>query len=37
MRKRRMDYAIYKGEDLIFIGKTDECAKYLGVKPKTVW
>ncbi|USK72647.1 hypothetical protein [Peribacillus asahii] len=37
MRKRRMNYAVYKGEELVFMGKTEECAKFLGVKPKSVW
>lgn len=30
------EYAVYKGESLTFIGTLEECAKHLGVMPKTV-
>ena len=36
-RTRRLDYAVYKGEELLFIGTADECAKYLGVKTSAIW
>ncbi|PGB55362.1 hypothetical protein [Bacillus toyonensis] len=29
-------YAIYKGESLICIGTVQECARHLGVLPKTI-
>ena len=31
-----MDYAVYKGEDLLCIGTVDECAEHMGVKPDTI-
>ncbi|MBZ8125596.1 hypothetical protein [Bacillus thuringiensis] len=30
-------YAVYKGELLICIGTVQECAKHLGVLPKTLY
>ena len=30
------EYAIYKGEELQFIGTVDECAAFRGVKPETI-
>lgn len=41
MKKKRLhkeiqEYAIYKGEELICIGKASEIAKMLNIKPKTV-
>lgn len=29
-------YVVYKGDDVIATGTADECAKLLGVKPRTV-
>lgn len=31
-----MEYALYKGEELISIGTIDELAKLRGVKPATI-
>lgn len=31
-----MEYALYKGEDLISIGTINELAKLRGVKPATI-
>lgn len=36
MRKKNI-YAIYKGEDFLFEGTTEECAEHFGVKEKTIW
>ncbi len=30
------EYAIYKGDDIIAIGSTKQCAKELSVKPETI-
>lgn len=30
------EYAIYRGDSLIFIGTIKECAEHMGVEPKTV-
>jgi len=30
------EYAIYKDDDLLFIGTVDECAAFRGVKPETI-
>ena len=30
-------YAVYKGDKFLFMGTSKECAKYFGVKQKTVW
>lgn len=30
------EYAIYKGERLLFVGTTEECAEHFGVTKKTV-
>jgi hypothetical protein len=38
-RERRfgkMDYAVYKGEELLCIGTIKECAEHLGVKRETI-
>lgn len=32
----RKEYAIYKGENQIFVGTLEECMKHFGVKRKTV-
>ena len=29
-------FAIYKGDDFIYLGTRKECAKYLGVKDKSI-
>lgn len=34
--KKRKEYALYKGENLIMIGTVDEIAKSQGVKRKTI-
>ena len=31
-----IEYAVYKGENLIAMGTANECAKVMGVKPDTV-
>lgn len=31
------EYAIYKGEKLLFIGTSEECAEHFGVTRKTVY
>lgn len=28
------DYAIYKGDDILFVGTIKECAEYLGIEEK---
>lgn len=33
----RKEYAIYKGENQIFVGTIEECMKHFGVQRKTVW
>lgn len=30
------EFAIYKGDDFLFLGTKEECATFLGVMPKTV-
>lgn len=29
-------YAIYKGDEFIFMGTAKECGEYLGVKPESI-
>jgi len=36
MRKKNI-YAIYKGENFLFEGTTEECAEHFGVKKETIW
>lgn len=36
MRKRK-EYALYKGENLLIIGTVDEIAKSQNIKRRTVW
>lgn len=36
-RPPKSEYAIYKGDELICMGKASECADYLGVKLRTIW
>ena len=31
-----MDYAVYKGEDILCIGTVEECAEHMGVTPETI-
>lgn len=31
-----MEYAVYKGDELLAIGTKEECAEQLGVKPETI-
>lgn len=31
-----MDYAIYRGDEFLFVGNKKECAEYLGVKTETI-
>ncbi|WP_198033932.1 hypothetical protein [Marinilactibacillus sp. 15R] len=33
----KVEYAVYKKEDLLCIGTIEECAKQLGVKAKTIF
>lgn len=33
---KRVEYALYKGEELLAIGKVDEIAEQMGVKEKTI-
>lgn len=33
----KKEYAIYKGENQIFVGTIEECMKYFNVKRETVW
>ncbi len=35
-RKKIPIFAVYKGDDLICIGTKEECAKEMGVQPRTV-
>ncbi len=30
-------YAIYKGDEFIFMGSAKECAEFLGVKVRTIY
>jgi hypothetical protein len=30
------EYAIYKGDEFLCVGTAEECAKYLGILPRTV-
>jgi hypothetical protein len=30
------EYAIYKGDEFLCVGTVEECAKYLGILPRTV-
>jgi hypothetical protein len=30
------EYAVYKGDEFLCVGTAEECAKYLGVLPRTV-
>ena len=32
-----MEYAVYKGDDLIVVGTATECAEFLGVKKHTIY
>ena len=34
--KKENIYAIYKGDEFEFMGTKEECAKHLGVQPKTI-
>jgi hypothetical protein len=36
MRKFRKDYIVYKGEEMIFSGNREECAKFLGIKERSL-
>ncbi|NYV64608.1 hypothetical protein HYI36_05020 [Bacillus sp. Gen3] len=31
-----MEVAVYKGENILYIGTINECADHLGVLPKTI-
>lgn len=31
-----MDYAVYKGDELLIIGTAEECAKEINVRPATI-
>lgn len=31
------EYAIYKGDNMIFMGTTTECAEHFGVKKNTIY
>lgn len=31
------DYALYRGDDLLMVGTVEEIARYLGIKPKSVY
>jgi hypothetical protein len=31
------EYAVYKGEEFIYVGTAKECAERLGVKPETIY
>lgn len=33
----KKEYAIYKGENQIFVGTIEECMKHFGVKRETVY
>lgn len=35
--KKEIIYAIYKGDDFVYMGTKKECAKYLNVEPYTVY
>ena len=35
-QRRKVDYALYKGDKFINLGTLEELAKYLGVKKKTI-
>lgn len=35
MRKHRKEYAIYRGEQFLFIGNAKECTEFLGCSPNT--
>jgi hypothetical protein len=32
----RKEYAVYKGDEFICLGTINECAKFLGINPKSV-
>jgi hypothetical protein len=34
--KKENIYAIYKGDEFIFMGTKKECAEHLGVKPEAI-
>lgn len=36
MIRRKCEYALYKGEELLGIGTAEELAEQLGVAPKTI-
>jgi hypothetical protein len=37
IKKNNHIYAIYKGEEFLFVGSKEECAEYLNVKPFTIY
>lgn len=37
MKKKSKEYAIYKGNNLIFMGTIEECMKHFNVERKTVY
>lgn len=37
MRKPKIEYAIYKHEDLMFVGTAAKCADFLEVKIDTIY
>jgi hypothetical protein len=34
--KKENIYAIYKGDDFVYMGTKKECAEHLGVMPRTI-
>lgn len=34
--KKEIIYAIYKGDDFVYMGTKKECAEHLGVKPEAI-
>lgn len=36
MNSRDVEYAVYKGDTLLVLGKAEQCADFLGVKPTSI-
>lgn len=36
-RKRWSSYALYEGDELLFVGNSKEMAEYMGIKIKSVY
>jgi hypothetical protein len=35
--RKKSEYAVYKGDELLVVGNVEECAEFLGVLPRTIW